>query len=121
RYVAAWSRWLTYDGTRWRPDSTLHAFDRARVICQEAAQACDKIRTVISLESAKTVAAIVTLARSDRRLAATAEQWDTCPWLLQDGATTIDLRTGAARDPTPSDYITKKTSYVAAPNGTPHP
>src|SRR5262249_3976969 len=64
RYVAAWSRWLTYDGTRWRPDSTLHAFDRARVICQEAAQACDKIRTVISLESAKTVAAIVTLARS---------------------------------------------------------
>ena len=32
RYVAAWSRWLLYDGARWIFDTTLHAFDRARVI-----------------------------------------------------------------------------------------
>jgi putative DNA primase/helicase len=121
RYVAAWSRWLAYDGSHWALDSTLHAFDRARAICHETAQACDKMRTVLSLESAKTVAAVVALARSDRRLAATVEQWDACPWLLQADDVTIDLRTGIARDPIPADYITKKAASVAAPNGTPHP
>jgi putative DNA primase/helicase len=32
RYVAAWSRWLLYNGARWIFDTTLHAFDRARAI-----------------------------------------------------------------------------------------
>src|SRR5262245_25514357 len=121
RYVAAWSRWLAYDGSHWRLDSTLHAFDRARAICHETAQACDKVRAVLSLESAKTVAAVVALARSDRRLAATVEQWDACPWSLQDDCMTIDLRTGIARESVATDYITKKAACAAAPNGTPHP
>ena len=42
RYVAAWARWLSCDGTRWEPDDTLHAFDRARDICREEALACEK-------------------------------------------------------------------------------
>jgi len=35
RYVAAWGRWMNYDGIRWDVDETLHAFDRARAICRE--------------------------------------------------------------------------------------
>jgi hypothetical protein len=41
RYVAALGKWLLWDGARWRFDDTLHAFDRARFICREAAAECD--------------------------------------------------------------------------------
>src|SRR5262249_53538513 len=69
-YVAAWARWLFHDGTRWDFDTTLHAFDRARTICREVALECDRPATVTA---AKTVAAVVQLARADRRLSATVE------------------------------------------------
>src|SRR5436190_5142028 len=121
RYVAAWGRWMRYDGTRWDFDDTLHAFDRARAICREVALECDKPNVATAIASAKTVAAVERLAKADRRLAATAEQWDTCPWLLQDDSMTIDLRTGTSRDPDPIEYITRKAAYTAAPNETPHP
>src|SRR5262245_46790252 len=121
RYVAAWGRWMRYDGTRWSFDDTLHAFDRARAICREVALECDSAKAAAAVASAKTVAAVERLAKADRRLAATAVQWDTDPWSLQDDLMTIDLRTGTARDSAPADYITKKAAYGAAPNGTPHP
>ena len=52
RYVAAWARWLLYDGARWSFDTTLHAFDRARAICREVALECAKPAAVMT---AKTV------------------------------------------------------------------
>jgi len=121
RYVAAWGRWMRYDGTRWDIDDTLHAFDRARTICREVAVDCDNAKVATAIASAKTVAAVERLAKADRRLAATADQWDTCPWSLHEDCTTIDLRTGIARDCAATDYITKKAACAAAPNGTPHP
>jgi putative DNA primase/helicase len=121
RYVATWGRWMRYDGTRWDFDDTLHAFDRARAICREVAVDCDNAKTATAIASAKTVAAVERLAKADRRLAATADQWDTCPWSLQDNCTTIDLRTGIARDSAPTDYITRKAAYGTAPNDMPHP
>jgi putative DNA primase/helicase len=117
RYVATWGRWLEFDGTRWAFDATLHAFDRSRVICREVAANFTKG----AVASAKTVAAIERLARADRRLAATVEQWDADPWLLTAGDETLDLRTGVAREADPLDYITKKAACAAAPPGTPHP
>jgi putative DNA primase/helicase len=65
RYVALWGRWLRWAGDHWRPEDTLLAFDASRALCREAGDA-----------KAKTVAAVVTLARSDRVLAAAEEQWD---------------------------------------------
>jgi putative DNA primase/helicase len=121
RYVAAWGRWMRYDGTRWDFDNTLHAFDRARAICREVALDCDNAKVAAAIASAKTVAAVERLAKADRRLAATAEQWDTHSWLLQDDSGTIDLRTGISRDPDPIDHITRRAAYTAAPNETPHP
>src|SRR5215831_18731546 len=121
RYVAAFGRWMCYDGTRWDFDDTLHAFDRARAICREVALECDKAKVATAIASAKTVAAVERLAKADRRLAAAADQWDACSWLLQDDCATIDLRTGIAREPDAADYITKKASCAAAPNGAPHP
>ena len=123
RYVAARARWMHYDGTRWVQDDTLHAFDRARAICREIALDCDKPASAVA--SAATVAAVERLAKADRRLAATAAQWDANDWLLNTGddetAATFDLRTGDSRPPDPLDYITKKTACRCAPPGTPHP
>jgi putative DNA primase/helicase len=83
RYVAAWARWLCYDGTRWNYDDTLHAFDLARAICREIATDCDRPATTVA--SAKTVAAVERLAKADRRLAATIAQWDASDLLLNTG------------------------------------
>jgi putative DNA primase/helicase len=77
RFVADWSRWLFFDGAHWTFDKTLHAFERARVICRELAVNLGKAPTTIA--SAKTVAAVERLAKADRRLAATTEQWDSDP------------------------------------------
>jgi putative DNA primase/helicase len=83
RYVALWSRWLDFTGTRWVDDSTLHTFDRVRAICREIA--VDSNVPLISVATAKTVAAVERLAKADRRLAATTEQWDADHWTLNTG------------------------------------
>jgi putative DNA primase/helicase len=59
------------------------------------------------LLSAKTVAAVERLARSDQRLAATVDQWDRDPWLLNTPAGTVELKTGEMREHRKLDYITK--------------
>ena len=50
------------------------------------------------------MAAVERLARSDRRLAATAEQWDADPWLLNTPKGVVDLRTGSMRAHRAGDY-----------------
>jgi hypothetical protein len=75
RYVAAWAKWLIWDGGEWRVDKMLRAFNMARQLCREAAAECNKPARARSLASAKTVYAVERLARSDRRLAATAEEF----------------------------------------------
>ena len=119
RHVARWGRWLSFDGVRWLFDDTLHAFDRARDICRETALECDKPASAVA--SAKTVAAVERLAKADRRLAATAAQWDATPLLFNTSDSTVDLRNGTDRPPDPLDYITKQAVCAAAPDGTPHP
>jgi hypothetical protein len=71
RYVAIWNRWLRYVDDRWQHEDTLKAFDQARKLCREAGDA-----------KAKTVAAVVTLARTDRAIVAREEQWDDSIWVL---------------------------------------
>jgi putative DNA primase/helicase len=103
RYVAKMGSWLHWDGLRWCFDDTLYAFDLARKICREASSECNKPKTSSILASAKTVAAVERLAKADRRLAATSEQWDADPWLLNTPAGVIDLRTGGLRAQQPTD------------------
>lgn len=85
RYVAAWSKWLRWDGKRWACDDTLAVFDLVRRHCREArkalpADASETLRAILS--RASTVTAVQRLAKSDRRLAATVDQWDRDPDLL---------------------------------------
>jgi len=114
RYVAAWSKWLIWDGRRWQFDDTLQAIDLARRVCREAAAECNKPKVAACLASAKTVAAVERLAKADRRLAATVDQWDADPWLLNTPSCIIDLRTGDHRSHHPGDYLTKITAVASA-------
>jgi len=109
RYVAKWGRWFEYDGSRWVEDDTLRAFDLSRTICREAASkvAEDRKSLAIAIASAKTVAAVERLARSDRRLAGTIDQWDADLMLLNTPGGAIDLRTGQVRPNRRDDYCTK--------------
>jgi putative DNA primase/helicase len=76
RYVDAWAKWLQWDGARWHEDETLAVFDTARAVCRDAARECKKAKAAVMITSAKTVAATERLSKSDRRIAATADQWD---------------------------------------------
>jgi putative DNA primase/helicase len=114
RYVAAWSRWMIWDGSRWQHDDTLKAVHFARQICREAAADCAKPRLKTTIASAKTVGAVERLAKADRRLAATVDQWDADPLLLNTPDGVIDLRTGARRAHAPLDYMTQMTSVAPA-------
>jgi putative DNA primase/helicase len=76
RYVAAWGKWLEWTDDRWRQENTLKVFDLARKICRVAASACLIPGEAKNLAKSKTVAAVEQLSRSDRRIAATKDQWD---------------------------------------------
>ncbi len=117
RYVAGWGRWMCWDGTRWREDDTLAVFDRCRAICRRASSECGDAqeRAAVKIAAAQTVAAIERLARADRRHAATVDQWDADPSLLNTLAGTVDLRTGQILKHRRDDYITKITA--AGPGG----
>ena len=57
-----------------------------------------RTRSPSAIASAKTVAAVDRLARADRRLAATVDQWDADPWCIQYAG----RRRRSANRPTPS-------------------
>ena len=78
KYVAAWSKWMIFDGVQWAADDTRLAFNRARSICREAAAECND-KSAKHLASGKTRAAVITLANDDRDIAASSEQWDADP------------------------------------------
>jgi putative DNA primase/helicase len=112
RYVAAWRRWFYWNGERWVMDETMHAFDLARRICRKAAAAVNEKGK--ALASAKVVAAVERLAQSDRQMAATIDQWDADPWILNTPGGVVDLRTGRLRQASPTDYCTKITAVAPA-------
>ena len=115
RYIAKWSKWLTFDGRRWRVDDTLLAFDQAREICREASQEAvrrEQTRIASAVASVKTVAAVERMAKADRRLAATVDQFDSKPFRLNTPSGTIDLTTSETHPHDPKDYITQMTAVA---------
>ena len=112
RYVAAWNRWFYYDGSCWKFDDTRLTFTRARKITREVAREINKPKEAKAMASAKTRAAVVSLASEDSRLAATVDQWDLDPWLLNTPGGVVDLRTGKMREHDADDYMTKMTAVA---------
>jgi putative DNA primase/helicase len=117
RFVAQWGKWLRFDGMCWREDTTMHVFDLSRAVCRDAALSLGdgEWSTKKALTSGKTVAAVERLAKSDRRLAATIDQWDAGLFKLNTPGAVVNLRTGTSAAPSPYDYLTKSTAV--APGG----
>jgi putative DNA primase/helicase len=115
RYIAAWGKWMIWTGTVWKPDDTLAAFSLVRAVCREQSAISGKDAVSERLASAATVAAVERLARSDRRLAATVDQWDADPWALNTPGGIINLRNGERLPNDPLAYCTKITAV--APDG----
>ena len=117
RYVAATRQWHIWDGRRWRTDDTgeveRRAKDTARAIYREAEAATSAARRkelaahAVRSEAASKIAAMITLAQSDARVALRADDLDADPWLLNVANGTIDLRTGALRPHRREDLVTK--------------
>lgn len=118
RFVNPWGRWFRWTGVRWLQDDTLEAMDLARHVCREAAATAfadrnippaQQRRAAQQLASARTRANVESLARADRRHAATTAQWDANPWLLNTPGGVIDLQTGQSRPARADDHQTKLT------------
>lgn len=115
RYVAAWGRWLVWDGQRWRNEDTLAATDLIRSVCRQTALRADDRKVAAKLASSGTVGGVERLARADRRHAATTDEWDSDPWLLNTPGGVVDLKTGRTRANDRADRMTKITT--ATPGG----
>ncbi len=123
RYVAAWGKWMEWDGTRWKEDKILRVFDLVRKICREIQDealrdpiltAAQKIRVVGAYGAGKTIASVEKILRSDPLHASRAEDWDKDPWMLNTPGGVVDLNTGLLRPCVQDDYMTKSTSVSPA-------
>lgn len=115
RYVAAWGKWLLWDGLHWRSEDTLAAPDIIRHVCRHFAVKSNNIKVAAKLASAGTVSSVERLARTDRKHAATTDEWDADPWLLNTPTGVVDLKTGKIRSHDRVDRMTKITT--ATPRG----
>ena len=82
RYVTEWKCWYHYDGKRWQKiTKRASIFTPIRKMCAMFAMVAE-VKFARAIASAKTVAAVETLARADTRVIASIDLWDADPWLL---------------------------------------
>ena len=91
RHVARWSRWLKWDGKRWREDSTGYVFERIRELVRALVEGGKAER---STANAAFIAGVERLLRTDQRLVVLPEELDADPWALNTQNGLVDLRTG---------------------------
>jgi putative DNA primase/helicase len=125
RYCEAFGRWFEWDGGRWRPDDKRYTFTLARRLCRDkSAEALVTLNPKIALgvasavASAKTVAAVVNLARDDERYATVPADWDADPWALNTPGGLVNLRTAEMRTADRKALCSKITAVAPAPAGT---
>lgn len=108
--------WFIWSGVIWRRDRTGEALDLAGEIVRErAASYMDKPSTYFKMTSAGTIAGVERIARTNRSVAAFAEEFDRDPMLLNTPGGVVDLQTGTVRAAKRTDYLTRVAG--AAPGG----
>ena len=73
RYVAAWGKWMRWDGAVWREENTHLVRHLTKLLCQEVAGKADT-RELRSIASSRTVNGVQLLAQADRHVAAVVDQ-----------------------------------------------
>lgn len=122
RYCETFGAWFQWNGGRWRQDIKRGVFSHARRLCREKSaealatinneKAAAKIANVVA--SAKTVAAVVNLARADPRHATAPDDWDANPWVLNTPDGIVDLNTGEKHAHDRSALCSKMTAVAPA-------
>lgn len=117
RYVGSWKKWYVWDSAHWVLDVTGMVMRRAKlipdVIRTEAFRLGDSkemdalVAWSYLSESRGKLNAMIDLASSDRKIAATPEMFDSDPFLLNVANGTIDLRTGKLRSHRREDMMTR--------------
>jgi len=115
RYVAAWGKWLMWDGQRWRSEDTLAASDLVRHVCRHASLKADNPKLAVKLAGASTIGGVERLARADRRHAGNTDEWDADAWLINTPGGVVDLRTGRMRAHARTDRMTKICTATLEP------
>lgn len=106
--------WMVDVGTLWQRDERLTRYDLARRVCRAAAIGAKADNERKRLASAKTVAAVLTLAQADQRIVVPASVWDADPMLLNTPSGIVDLRTGTLRMRQRGDYVTQAARVAPA-------
>jgi putative DNA primase/helicase len=113
RYCHDTAAWFKWGGNSWRVEKTGLAFEWARLLARSISEDADaKTRALINRTTF--AAGVERFARSDRKLAETAEYWDRDPFLLGTPGGTVDLVRGSLRPGNPQDGITKETAVAPA-------
>jgi putative DNA primase/helicase len=110
--------WFRFNGCIWAPDRTNTALQLARELARNLADKQDGKKRYITSKTAF-ADAILKFAKVDRRLAVSADYWNSDPFLLGAPGGTVDLRTGELRPSSLDDGITK--SVLVAPLDEPCP
>ena len=112
RYVSSWGRWLTWDGCRWKVETTQLAKDTLTDIVARLT-ADEKHRL-----SAGRIGALEALAQVRRKVARSADIWDSEPLLLNTQTCTVNLGTDQRYPHQRDDNLTKLTgSGVSSSSG----
>jgi len=122
RHMAKSRQWLVWDGKRWVPDGaaevqrrakeTVRALHTAAMKVKDSGDREKRLRHAISAQSAKRIAGMIELAKSEPGIPVTPDQLDTDPWLLNVENGTLDLHTGELRKHRREDLITKIAPVV---------
>jgi len=125
RYVAAWRRWLIWDGHRWAHDATgqsarwMKAI--ARRLTSDALAITDDKQRQAALnmarrgESSAGISGALTLASTEDTVVITPDQLDADPFLLNCPNGVLDLRTGQLSPHDPVLLLTKMTGAPYSP------
>jgi putative DNA primase/helicase len=119
-YVHELRQWYRWTGHRWAADRTISIHNDARKLVRELGDGIEQKKLAARIESAATVNAIVSLARSDRTHARVPEDLDPDPMVLNTPAGTIDIRTGSTHAHRRADMITKITPVSPSDVTAPH-
>lgn len=101
--------WMTTSAHGWARDDLRRRYDAARLICRAKAAELSKLAERKAVSSARTVNAVLELAKSDPRLVLPASAWDSAPMMLNTPAGMVDLATGTLTPRNSQDHVTQCT------------
>ena len=118
------SEWRIWEqiqrGGRWKADTTREIEDRIQRFLRVQASFTGEKRQAAGIASTYMVQNLVKLARSDRKLAITRDQFDANPMVLNTPSGLIDFINRQCRETVREDYCSKITAIGPEQMPTPH-